>query len=623
MRNGDKEEVFRYDAAMGRKSNTKKQIREILKDDKKSKGKSKKVSKKDLKKELQESEKVASVTTVKSEPTEPQIEIVQENKPPRFHRIREKLHTIKHHKQKIFGGLLALIMAGMLVSFSFLLFQKTFRPEPVAKLLPAKDTVALVEINVNSEHNQVIKTEQLLKKYPEYSRENILTTAATNLGLDYAKDLKPWLGRQVAVAFVNAAPEENTVHELYFAEIANRELLDEFLKRKPENIYTTFANDYIVFAKNEKALASIKDVKDELYDSDKYRRIDDNLPIQKLALFYLDFANLNDSFFNHFPFLTQKGLSTKKIGPLLNTLDGEGMALIALDDRLAVQSFLSLDAKVVDTFQAFPSKEKYDANLAKYLPTNTLVFWGGENIGNQLKRLSEIMAGGEMINVTIFDQLVQNYTQQYFGKDVNFNRDILPLVKKEFAFTIEKKEDQQIYKFLLQLNDPQEDKVKLQQLANNFASIGAIFQPKIVETVLQDGTVSREIVAVPEEVTTSESIYNEYQIYELKLGEKNWGLYYAFLDDVAVFATQKAGVISSIDTIGTDKNLHSSQLFLNSITPVLRNADEVSYFDFTTISEILGTKDNWPKFTTIIDAVSTGRNYFNDGIITLNYLHLK
>lgn len=610
MTNGDKEEVFLYHATMGRKSNTKKQIRAILKDDKKSNGKAKKISKKDLKKELQ----------VQPVQYEPPVE-----KQPRFVKLKEKLEIVKTHKKKIFGGVLVLIMGVLLISFSYLLFQKTFRPAPIASLLPEKQTVALVEMNINPDHNQVIKALSLLKKHQDYNLDALLNYTSQKLTLDYKADLKPWLGRQMGVAYLNS--EENTINEIYFLEVANKPAADKFLSTKSPKIFTAYVDDYLVITKTESALKQLK-FSDDLYHSDKYRRIDDNLPIQRLGLFYLDFENMTDSFFKHFTFLSEKGLSTQKMGPLLNSLDAEGMALIALEDKLAVQSFLSLDEEIVDTLQYLPTKAKYEANLTKYLPANTLIFWGGENVGNQLKRLSEIMAGGDPLNITIFDQLVQNYTAQYFGGDINFNRDILPLVENEFAFSIEKNNQQQIYKFLLKLDDPQKDKVKLQELANNFASIGAVFKPKVVETILQDGTVSREIVAVPEEVTKSESTYENQQIFELKLGDKDFGLYYTFLEDVAVFSSQKAGIVSTLDTLkkgpeGQAQNLQSSALFQNTIGPVLRNADEVSYFEFATISGLLGSQEEWPKFITIIDAVSTGRNYFNDGIITLNYLHLN
>ena len=606
---------------MGRKSNTKKKIRKLV-DENKDHAK-KKITRSKAKKEAKK-----------------ELEKVQEVKQ-KTKKASIKLPKLNIPKKKLFGAALAIIMIAILLSVGHLIFQKAFRATPVAKLLPAQYLTGLVEFNTNFEHYQLTKAFELLKNNPDYSKEALTSSIEDQLSLNYQADIAPWLGRQVAVAALT--DDVGQAHLLYFAEYKSKDLLADFLSKHATvlddqsdyrlyqqsgtNYYFTVIDSYLVAGDGRDGIEFLneqQDGADKLYYDDKYRRIDNNLPLNHLGFFYLDFDKVNDSFIQKIPLLSEQGVSMEKFGPLIKLLDAEGIVLVAMDDNFALQSFLSLDPAVVKNAKYLPLKSTYHAELAAFLDAETLAFWGGENLGNQIKRFVEIMSGGDHTLLSVFDHLLQNYTEKYFGKDINFNQDILPILDGEFAFAIEKYNDQDSYKVIFELDSPQSDSLKIQELLSAFANRGGIFQPKIVEHVLEDGTVGREIIAVPEEIAKSESNYSGQTIYYLKMGERDFGIHYTILNNMAVFATQKEGITSTIDIISGDKvSLKSSQLFETSIAPILRNSDEVSYFNFNAVLPILIEKEEMPKILTIIDAVSNGRNYFNDGIVTLNYLHIK
>ncbi len=614
---------------MGRKSSTKKKIRELIDEKlrgtkkKKSRSKAKAEVKKELKKKQKENKKNKKVKKEKKKLI--------------------KLPKINIPKKKLFGAALVIIMAALLISVGYLLFQKAFRATPLAKILPESHTTALIEINTNFDHYQLTKTFELLKNNAEYSKEKLIEKIETQIGLNYQIDIQPWIGRQVAMAMLRG--DSGQAYSIYFAEYINNIGLNEFLIKQTTLVsdenkyklyqhktstdrYLTIIDDYIVTSQGREALdLLIREIDagaEKLYYSDKYRRIDDNLPIQRLGFFYIDFDMINDSFIQEFPLLAEKGISMEKFGPLIKLLDAEGIVLVAMDDNFAVQSFLGLDSAIVKNAKYLPLKTSYHANLANYIDSNALAFWGGENLGNQIKRFIEIMSGGDHTMLSVFDNLIQNYSEKYFGSDVNFNQNILPILDSEFAFAIESNKEENIYKLIIEIDAPQSDKYKIQELLNAFAARGAIFQPKIVEHILEDGTISREVVAVPEEISKSDSLYEGQTIYYLRMGKRNFGIYYTILEDIAVFATQKEGITNSIDIINQkNKSLKSTDLFKTSITPILRNSDEVSYFNLNTVLPILFKQEELPEIFSIIDAVSNGRNYFNDGIVTLNYLHIK
>ncbi len=573
-----------------------------------------------------------------------EAEVSEANK--KIKKTEEKKPRIQINKKKLFGSVLVVIMLSILVSAGYLLFQKAFRAEPIAKLLPEDSTVAILEINTNFEHNQIIKAFNLLKNQEDYNKEKLIGDLEKWLSVSYENDMKPWLGRQIGVAIINSKKEKGSVDELYFAEFISKPNVDKFLaKYNPsENVYTgqktymitdqkgaqkfvTFINNYIFFSPTEQAIYQLLDSQkssDKVYGSKKYREIDSGLPLNRTAFFYVNFDQVNDGFFQHFPFLSESGISSKILQPFFKTFDAEGATLIAMDDNFAIQSFLNIDPEIVDNAQYLSFQKKYDAQLAKYMSPDILAFWGGENLEYQLKKVIELLAGGDGSTLTLFDRILQNYTQKYFGQEADFKEDVLPFFQNEFAIVFEKINEKNNYKLLFELESPQSDAVKLHQLADSFATVGAIFEPKVNEYKLQDGTAAKEIVAVPEEIIKTETNYENITIYELKIGKEKGGIYYSIIDNVAVVADSIDSVKNTIDLAKDKKpNLRASKLFFDDIEPILNSSDEVAYFNIDAVLPSIFKQKPAPKILNIIDSLSSGRNYFNDGVMTINYLHIK
>ncbi len=552
----------------------------------------------------------------------------------------------KINKRKLFGGVLAFIMLAILSAAGYLIFERAFRAEPIAKLLPADSTVALIEINTNFDHTQLNKTFELLKNHPDYSKESLIKFAETFFSLVYETDAKPWLGREAGIAYMNSSKETNIVYELYFAEVLSQTNVEKFLQRyNPiENIYTghktynvklpggdkyiTFLNNYLIASPSEQAIFQLIDVQSsanqKLYSTPQYRKVDNNLPLNRTAFLYVNFDQLSDNFLHKLPFLNQSGVSIAMVKPLLKAFDSEGAALIALDKNFAIQTFLTLDGDNSNNASYLSFEKKYNAGLAAYLPKNTLAFWGGQNLETELQKILSTFTGVDDSGRILVDQLLQSSTQKYFGKDTDFKDDILPLFKNELALSIEKPNDKSIYKLVFGLEPTQTDAIKIQQLATNFARYGGVFEPKVVEHTLPDGTVGKEIVAAPEEITKTESTYKNTIVYELKMGKQNRSIYYSIVDNLAVVCNDLDSIKSTIDLMkGQGESLSSTERFINDIQPVIKGSDEVSFFDLDGILPLVFKKDSLPKALGIISSFSSGKNYFNDGIVTINYLHIK
>lgn len=605
---------------MGKKANIKKIVRELIKEKEGKDKKDKRKIKKELIKEMSRDDNSKEKDKKKGETAHPKKE-----------KFKIKL---SFNGKKIFGGALVVIMLSILVMTGYLLFEKVFKPIPISKYLPSDRTIAFIELNSNFNHNQLIKSFELLKNYPEYSETKVQGMIEKKLIGNYDADLKPWLGRSMGVAFLKGKTDEKHLEEIYFAEAINQSNARRFIENKKTyakmeyagyDIYSAetgeniaFVDSYLIYTKDKKAIESLLDFEKSqsksVFSSEKYSRISNNMPINKMAFLYVNFNQMTESFLKNIPILKDMDVNFKQILPLLKLLDKGGMALVAMHDKFAVQSFLTLNIDKVKEQKYIKMNEKYSANISKYVGENALAFYGGQNIESQVKRFIEILSSGKQIVVENFDKVLQNYTQKYFGSEVIFNLDIMPLLENEYALAIENEGGKPIYKFFLELSDTEKDAQILEKIADNFAKIGGVYKQEVRDHTLPDGTPSREIVAVPEEIKKESEDYKGIKITGLRIGEESKGFFYAIIENVAIISDSFNGIKNSIDLKDSEKNLEKSDTFQRLIAPVLKNSDEISYFN---LSKLL------PNLLLPISEISGGNNYFDDGIVSINYLHVK
>ncbi|PIZ76410.1 hypothetical protein COY05_01345 [Candidatus Peregrinibacteria bacterium CG_4_10_14_0_2_um_filter_38_24] len=616
---------------MGKKANIKKIVRELIKEkegrDKKDKRKIKKELVKGIRKEEQAKENEKNTHEGKRKTKEKE----------QTGTVHEKERTrirLSFNSKKIFGGALVLIMLSILVATGYLLFEKVFKSIPIAKYLPSDRTIAFLEINSNFNHNQLTKSFELLKDYPEYSKQKVQELLEKKLLGNYDNDINPWLGRGMGVAFLKGKSDEKSLDIIYFAEALNQNNAKRFIENKNTyikmgyvgyEVYSSqsgeniaFVDSYIFYTQNKKAMEDLlnfeKSNEKSVFSSDKYSRISNNMPINKMAFLYVNFNQISEEFLRNIPLLKDFDINFKQLLPLMKLMDSDGMVLVAMNNKFAIQSFLNLTIDKVKEEKYIKMTEKYSANIAQYVGENAMAFYGGQNVGSQIKRIVEVLSSGKQEVVENFDKVLQNYTQKYFGSEVLFNLDIMPLLKNEYALAIENEGGKPIYKFFLELSDKEKDMERLEKIADNFAKIGGVFRQEVVEHILPDGTPSREIIAIPEAINKKSEDYKGIKVTALHVGEESKGFFYATIEDVAVISDSLAGIKNSIDLKENKNNLKISETFKKLIEPVLKNSDEISYFN---LAKLL------PNLPLPVSEISGGNNYFDDGIVSINYLHVK
>ncbi|MFA5821059.1 MAG: hypothetical protein WC873_03085, partial [Candidatus Gracilibacteria bacterium] len=375
--------------------------------------------------------------------------------------IKEKFHK---HKKKIFGGVLAMIMLLALLWVGILLFNTALRPTPAARFLPADRTIAVLTINNNQEHNQYLNAKKLLEKYPQYLPENFVSN-------NFNEQLRPLLGREAGLALLHSKDNIDKIEQIYFAEITDPGALNYKAEKlyNSNDLYQTLIGNLLFFGKDRTAIDNLltfnKSEDEALSATVSYQNIENNLPFANTAFLYLNFDQVDDNFLKYFSFFTQKGISMEGITPLIKLFKAEGFALVALENDFKIESFLALDREKISGSKYLNFKETYRANLADYIADDALAFWGGRDLENQLKRMIEVISGGDQAAVLIFDNFLDNQIKQYLGPNVDLKKDMLGLFQNEFAFAIESEEGNAFYKVLIELNDPKNDALKIQEIA--------------------------------------------------------------------------------------------------------------------------------------------------------------
>jgi hypothetical protein len=605
------------------------------------------------KRRIQEQKKEESEKKIKEQKKTSKKKKVKQEKP-----VKERKPV---PKQKIFGGLLTAIMLTLFVYVSMLLFSGAFGPTPLAEILPEEQTVAFLEINTNIDHTQLVKAKELLHE-TTYSIDEKTAFLEDLINTSVDENIKPWLGRQLGLAEILYSREEEgeSLATVYFVETIGKQQTESTLKMiagnnlsefentgsetgeiskftlrnpsedrsKDKQIYTTFIDSYLVIAPDTPVgldilLKAQKEETPKIASSGKYEAVYDKTPFNKIAFIYLNFDHELSSLMQKYGVYTESKLLNSAVQPFALIFNSEGLALTAKDNYFEVEAFMSLEESFLGANRFVTYKEDYDADLTQFIPVKLDVFWGGESIERQVKRIITLLSEGNDTTNEIFEGVLNSYTEKYFGSSVSLIEDIYPLVQNEFALGARLEGDEGKDKFLLilELSNPTEDAIRLQKIANNFISSGAVFEPHIEEHELPDGTVSKEIVATPEELIKSESKYNDIIVYEMETESGGWGVYYTVFEEKAFISTNKEYLEASLNlAVNGDEyseeyptNIKDSPIYDIHIAPALSSVDEVAYFDVTKF---------WPE-SELIKSLSTGKEYLKNGVKAYYYIHVE
>ena len=551
----------------------------------------------------------------------------------------------KDVKKKRLLGILMIILGAFLVVFilGFLYF-KLFRVPELAKVLPAEETIGFMEVNIDPLNSQVKDIAELFGQHEAFQKGNLIQQINAYLDLDYVVDIEPFIGRQLGIAFL----ETKNSSPVVFVDVKDKNLALNFYKEQlnggvePEieplgykndvysskaDVYMTFVKSYMVLSTDKSSIELIADENSSLKlsrDFD-YISVSNNLPLTRVAYYY---CNPTKAYKNFSELLVEVFPDTSKLELLTNFIDsfkGSGGTFTVDDESLVVQTFTSVDKDRFKDKKFMHYNKKFQADLIKLIENDALFYTGSYDLKNQIERMSEIFNDLHPQTQEIIEGLIASQIEKYFGEEISLKDDIFEIFDNEYAFSVHGTPESKQYKLILNLTEKQKDRESINKIMKEFVKLSAVYAPKVVDVVLPDGSQGQEIVANPEEIEELTEKYEGYTINIIKVGNKPWGISYAFVDDKAIISSNINLIKESIDLMDNDStSLEKSYKYKNGFNQVIGVSDEITTMDVESL--INSKKDTigiFYKYVEPFESAISMKNYFDDGIYSLHFLKVK
>ena len=346
-------------------------------------------------------------------------------------------------------GLLTLIGVGVVAGY-LLVFSA--HPDRAARLAPA-DTAIYVNIYLQPSTGQKLNLFELIGRLPgfrdpaslEQKIHDVAQSLLGDLGLDYAADVRPWLGNQLAVAIAPPAEPGGPPAILLLASVRDLAVASEAAPRLAtrdgaeftpeayrgaeamigETVSYALLPDLLVVANSpaglRAALDAERDVSPSLADGTDFAATMRDLPADHLASVYLDLRRV---------------VSAAGDEPIGGFATG-ALALVAEPSGLHLDGTIPFDAAAAgeSARRAFSAGDR-PATLSAWMSAETraeaIAFGLRDRIDDLEQRLSdEGTSGGAS------DALEQLRALAAIGLGINLDRDLLPLLDGEAAVALQ------------------------------------------------------------------------------------------------------------------------------------------------------------------------------------------
>ncbi len=270
---------------------------------------------------------------------------------------------------------------------------------------------------------------------------------AAGAGIDYARDVRPWLGGEAAVALIPGAGDD--VEQALMLEIGDENGAESFtgelVGRRTESrdyaevpvttqrdLSTAEVGGFLVIGPTEAVHAVIDAQGPEgrsLEDSEPAEEVADELPDDSLVTAFVSEQGAADLF--------RAGAPLGSLEAFVNSdaTTGAGAALVAGDDGVEIESHSALDPERLESSPGFfGAFAPFDPSLGGELSPGALVYLG---LGDPEKSIEALLAqaSAETPGLTKgFEKFAEDVRKD---GDVNIEREVLPLLGGEVAIGIE------------------------------------------------------------------------------------------------------------------------------------------------------------------------------------------
>ena|GEM_PF-4701355 len=497
----------------------------------------------------------------------------------------------------------------LLILISIFLWKYILRPAPLADILPLEDTVFYAQINVDP------KNPQTSAFFDNLYLDN-LSVDIKNQYQILSEDIKPWISKSIGIAVI-LFQNNLGVKPIVFAEVKNKSEAKKFLQKiaikfkndyPQENkygkftIYTYKFSQNFAFAFIDNYLAAAENI--EVMENFIDKISASFTPVSKIEEYknansdYFDLslghAYINPNLLISAAILSDKFSEEQKylisnLKPVADSFKNVFIKIDAEKDYIKIKDITNLKSVFLK------NQEEYEASLANYMPQDISLFYGGSNITQQIESFGRHVK--DIINIQI---------KSLIGDSILFERDILPLLKGEYAFAIENNGS---VLFAFKADDPISIDKQIKTLMTALKRSRLMLKTKIVEVELPNGDRQKESIEAENMVISSETDYKGFKISGVKIENAVWGVYYTLINNVVLIGSNESAMKNMIDSFIEGKTLASSDTFKIFIKPLIRNSDEIFYMSAAKYFDLKP-----------ISIITAGRKYEGSVIKTVYYL---
>jgi hypothetical protein len=528
-----------------------------------------------------------------------------------------------------------LFLSAVLAFLSYQFYKKFTEPHSLARFLPANDTLAFVETDLDDSNSQFTNLHELLEKNTPFDR-NIFDVLISDLtSLSFKNQIKPILKRRIGAALLHDSRNSyKTAPQIfYFLEFQNSAQAMELLnksgfKTEADSIISyrerdfevyefslshdfkiTFIGNLMVVAPNREAMSFFLDSfysgETNLLNIPIFQKPRNNVPSNNIAFAYINLQ------------LLQRSMTDYPRWYALNLPFSELQSFIdsnSISQAIAITaSKTSLESHIFTYTERLPDQSKNRSHkafrqLTSFNPKDLVMF---VNSWDTAFELSKNDSASKADNSAQYQSL-SLYLQEIFGADFQLDK-YLNLFALESSFLLRDGKNGLEFALVTEFDDVKQQKIAL-ELVEKFKARAGIFAPIEKEVALSDGTLVKELVRNPEESKIVSDFIGKYEIKTVFLPGQDWNFNFATKslgkNEFILFGNNKEFISDLL------KDLSQSDLkenLSNEINPRLSNyaksANEYGFFDLMPILKNTFTQEIPFKKLKLYFAI----NRFNDG----------
>ncbi len=531
---------------------------------------------------------------------------------PRIIKIKEKKR--KKIRNRRFEFKIAYIIALfflIILGFAFYLGYNFLKKDRILKILP-ENTVFYGKIDLEKakkdyRDGSIGKIIDTLSSKDEFSSEmaKIINENILNgYGLDFKIDISSEIKDELSIALFQDSQNKSNLHTILVLGVQDRQKINNIInksvdidyinnytvegsdiyeivfKNENNNFYYTFFGEFLILAKDDKALEEILAIsakkKASLSSSEIFKnavpyfyRLENNYFYIDLSSISFDGIKNNDLFGLKFDKLFATYAYFKKMGPMsfYFVLDNNGLNLSGQSIK---QTGKNIEAEITD-----------------FALDNSSIVYSGYNLQQDIVEYLDLFSE-EDNNISSIKNIAMTLEHEY---NLSLAEDIKPLFEKEAEISVISEEGRDELAIVLKIENNSKNKKKMLELEKIASQYFGIIYPSENEFNLADGSIGFELFANDKAFPFKDIKLGDVEIRSIVNPDISQHYAYAFYKDYLILSTQEKILEEMIQAEQGGKGLKNHQDYVKILNGRLSD-NNIFYLDLMKIYDKIGISGN-------------------------------